>query len=117
MKTKITLFVALMILPFISFAKGPEYEDWEKHDVKGLYVEVESEDEADIVEDDRYFAKYRRLSSGVYKVEVSEKVTSKLWKIRGTDLYMYFRFNPFLFKWDEGVLDWDGYDGAFYKKP
>ena len=30
---------------------------------------------------------------------------------------MKFRYNPYLYKYDEGVLDWNGYDGIFYKEP
>ena len=30
---------------------------------------------------------------------------------------MFFRYNPYLYKWDEGILEWDGYSGTFYKKP
>lgn len=89
----------------------PEYKKWDNHDVKGVYIEVEDEDDADIEENGRYFQKYRRLSSDIYEVEVSEKVSSKLWKIKGTKFFMFFRYNPYLYKYDEGILDWGGYDG------
>ena len=89
----------------------------DNHDVKGVYIEVEDEDDADIEENGRYFQKYRSLSSDIYEVEVSEKVSSKLWKIKGTKFFMFFRYNPYLYKYDEGILDWGGYDGTFYKKP
>ena len=106
------------MLPFISMsADEPDYKKWEEHEVKALYIEVDDKEDADIEEDGRFFQKYRGLSSGKYEVEVSEKVTAKLWKIRGTRYYMLFRFNPFLFRHDEGLLDWDGYDGTFYKEP
>ncbi|HIZ33790.1 MAG TPA: hypothetical protein H9814_09710 [Candidatus Bacteroides merdigallinarum] len=107
----------MLWLPLQLPAQEPEYKEWDSHDVKGLYVEVENEDDADIEEDGRYFQKYRRLSSDVYEIEVSEKVSSKLWKIKGSKIFILFRYNPFLFKYDEGILEWNGYGGTFYEKP
>jgi len=117
-----TLFILTIILPVAVYADDPNYKEWDSHEIKGLYVLCSKADADEEYEDswnDKtvYFEKYRRLSSGVYEVEVSEKIDSKIWKIRGTNLYMFFRYNPFLFKWDEGILDWDGYTGTFYKKP
>ena len=112
------LFMLFMLwFPLQLLAQEPEYKKWDNHDVKGVYIEVEDEDDADIEENGRYFQKYRRLSSDIYEVEVSEKVSSKLWKIKGTKFFMFFRYNPYLYKYDEGILDWGGYDGTFYKKP
>lgn len=110
-----------LILAFMSYfpvmASETNYKQWEKHDVKGIYIEVQKESDYDVEKDDRYFQKYRRLSSGVYEIEVTDKVSSKLWKIRGTSYYLLFRFPPYLYKFDEGVLEWDGFEGTFYKKP
>lgn len=109
------LLVSLTMIPI--YANDPSYKKWDDHDVKGIYIEIKNESDADLEEDGRYFEKYRRLYRGVYEVEVSEKVSSKLWKIKGTDYFLLFRYNPYLYKFDEGVLEWDGYDGTFYKKP
>ena len=47
---------------------------------------------------------------------LAEKVESKFWRFNGTKYYALFTFNPFLWKWDEGVLVSDGKNGTFYKK-
>ncbi len=122
MVRKLITLLILSFLPTYIYADKPNYKNWEEHDVKGLYVLCSEDDADEEIEDSwndkiLYFEKYRRLSSGVYEIEVSEKIDSKIWKIKGTDLYMFFRYNPYLYKFDEGVLVWDGYSGTFYKKP
>lgn len=114
---KLSLFAILLMFPFTLMAQDPEYKKWESHDVKGLYIEIENENDADFEEDGRYFQRTKRLSRGEYEVEVNEKVSSKVWKIKGTKFYILFRFNPFLYKFDKGVLEWTGSNGTFYKKP
>ena len=116
------ILLFLSMLPLAMYADEPNYKNWDYHDVKGLYKLCSKADADEEYEDswnDRtlYFEKFRRLSRGVYEIEVSEKINSKIWKIKGTDLYMFFRYNPYLYRWDEGILDWDGYSGTFYKKP
>ncbi len=114
---KFKLLALLLVIPFTIMANEPEYKKWESHDVKGLYIEIEDEDDADLEEYGRYFQRYCRLSSGTYNIEVCEKVSSKVWQIKGTKFYILFRFNPFLYKFDEGVLEWTGSNATFYKKP
>lgn len=103
-----------------------DYKNWSHEDVIALYVEI-SEDEAkrngfdesySSYPEVRYFKKCK-VSSGLYEVEVYDKIDSKFWSIRYTSpkIFMKFRYNPFLFKFDEGLLDWDGSDGVFYQKP
>ena len=120
MKTKLKLVLCLILIaiPLIVLAqsKEPEYKKWDSHDVKSVYVEVEEEEDADVEFDERFFEK-KKLSSGVYEIEVIEKVDSKFWKIRGSNLFLYFRYNPYLYKYDEGILEWSGSDGIFYQKP
>jgi hypothetical protein len=58
-----------------------------------------------------------KVKDGVYKIEIYEKVSSKLWQIKGTNIYMYFRYNPYLYRFDEGVLAVSYSSGIFYKKP
>lgn len=102
------------------------YKNWSHEDVVALYVEI-SEDEAKRNGFDesypsyskvRYFQKCR-LSSGLYEVEVYDRVDSHFWGIHYTSpkMFMKFRYNPYLYNFDEGLLEWDGYDGVFYKKP
>lgn len=100
------------------------WEDWEDTDFK-IYVELEgceSLEEAQdydygaIEEDGRYFIP-KSISSGIYEVEIGEKVNSKMWKINHTSYFLKFKYNPWLWKWDEGVIDVFGGKGTFYKKP
>lgn len=126
MKKIITLFIlALCTAPINHInADNQEYQKWEHEDVVGIYKEIskyEAQKEGyDISYEDisevRYFNKVR-LDEGLYEVEVYEKVDSKFWSVHYTQYFLRFRYNPFLFKFDEGILDWNGYDGVFYKKP
>ena len=114
------LILMAILFPTVIYADEPDYKKWDKHDVKGLYIlcsKADADEEYEDFNETLYFEKYRRLSRGVYEIEVSEKIDSKIWKIKGTDLYMFFRYNPYLYRRDEGVLEWDGYSGTFYKKP
>ena len=45
----------ILWFPLQLLAQEPEYKEWESSEVKGLYIEVENEDDADIEEDGRYF--------------------------------------------------------------
>lgn len=121
---KLFLLCFILCVPYMVYADEKNYTNWEHEDVVGIYTEIsnmeakrqgydESYDDGDVV---RYFTKVR-LSEGKYEVEVSEKVDSKFWSIRGTAYFMKFRFNPYLYRFDEGILVWNGWDGVFYKKP
>jgi hypothetical protein len=136
------LFTLLLIFSSLNLT-AQEYKKWEQHDVKGFYekhqvVLAKNEYiniEYDAIDKDGntiystrieykdteygefiYFSK-TKLNSGQYEIEVYEKVNSKLWQVKGKNIYLLFRFNPFLFKWDKGVLDVSYNDGVFYKKP
>lgn len=91
-----------------------EYDDLDK-DGNSIYttrIEYKDTEYGEFI----YFTK-TRVNSGQYKVEVYEKVNSKLWQIKGKNVYLLFRYNPYLYKRDEGVLDVSYRDGIFYKKP
>lgn len=68
---KLSLLAILLMFPFTLMAQDPEYKKWESHDVKGLYIEIENENDADFEEDGRYFQRTKRLSRGEYEVEVN----------------------------------------------
>lgn len=93
-------------------------------EVVGIYKEISVyeamdygySEEFEDGDETKYFTKVR-LDEGLYEVEVKEKVSSRFWGINYTSYFMKFRYNPYLYKYDEGVLDWDGYDGFFYKEP
>lgn len=104
---------------------GNEYwKEWDDTDFQ-IYVELEgceSIEEAEeydysaIEEDDRYFVP-KTISSGTYEVEVIEKVNSRMWRLNHTNIFLKFKFNPFLYKWDKGIIDTYGGKGTFYKNP
>jgi hypothetical protein len=136
------LFIFLFLFISLSIT-AQEYKKWEQHDVKGFYEKHEiniakneyANIEYDAVDKDGnsiystrieykdtdygefiYFTK-TKISSGLYEIEVYEKVNSKLWQVKGKNIYLLFRYNPYLYKYDEGVLDVSYRDGIFYKKP
>jgi len=57
-----------------------------------------------------------KVEDGVYEVEVY-KISSKLYRIQGTNIYMYFRYSPYLYSYDEGVLEVSYNSGTFYEEP
>lgn len=106
------------------------YENWETEDIRGFYVKLddcETDEQAEFLSDKYYSGEYieeggdyfakTTVNSGIYEVELSEKVTNKLYKIKGTDCYIYFKWSTSLWKWDEGVMDVWNSKGTFYIKP
>lgn len=124
MKNLLLVFVMLLVPFTILKAENSEYQDWENEEVVGIYKEISVyeamdygySEEFEDGNETRYFTKVR-LDEGLYEVEVKEKVSSRFWGINYTRYFMKFRYNPYLYKYDEGVLDWNGYDGIFYKEP
>ena len=118
------LICLFVILPTTMVKADDSYTDWDDHDVVGLYIEISKSDAQKYGFDEmfgegsnaRFFEK-ARIDSGLYEIEVYDKVDSRFWGIRGTKIFIKFRYNPFLYNYDEGVLDWDGYSGTFYEKP
>ena len=56
--SNIISFLSMLFMlwfPLQLLAQEPEYKKWDNHDVKGVYIEVEDEDDADIEENGRYF--------------------------------------------------------------
>ena len=93
----------------------------EKHDIKAFYVEISELDAKrsgfDETFDNRYFVK-TRLEEGLYEVEVGDNLDSKFYGIRFTKFFMLFRYSPYLYKFDEGIIKvTNGYDaGEFIEK-
>lgn len=122
MKRELLFIVSFVILSFNLFAQ--QYKEWDDHDVVRFYEKKEITLESNSLDEDgndiydrtiTYFVP-TKVKDGIYEVEVSEKVSSNLWQIKGTNIYMYFRFNPFLFRFDEGVLEVSYSSGTFYEK-
>jgi hypothetical protein len=122
MNIRILLLIFLVSLSTTSF--GQQYKEWDEHDVVKFYekkeisLEYNSLDENgdDIYDNDITYYIPTKVKDGVYEIEVYDKVSSKLWQIKGTNTYMKFRYNPYLYKWDEGILEVSYNSGTFYKK-
>lgn len=89
----------------------------ETHDVVNIYEKKELErgtlnEEGEEIE---FVLVPTKLEAGKYDVEICDNVSPTVYNIRGTDLYVEFRFNPFLFRFDEGLLDWGYGHGTFYE--
>lgn len=104
---------------------------WESEDVDGLYVYLDGVDDDDVAdyyareysdgeyirEGWKYFAKVSQ-TWGEYEVTLGERVASNLYKIRGSDIYIHFKWGlPDVSSGDEGVLDLSGTFSTFYIKP
>jgi|GEM_PF-355346 len=121
---KLLLFTLFLTISAIRLS-AQQYKEWDEHDVVRFYEKKEivlEDNSLDENGDDMYsrtitYFVPTKIKEGVYEVGVSEKISSKLWQISGTDIYMYFRFNPFLFRFDDGILEVAYSSGTFYKTP
>lgn len=122
---KLELIISTFFIFFSYSLFAQQYKKWDSHDVIRFYEKKEITLEYNSLDKDGneiydrtivYFIP-TKVKDGVYEVEVSEKISSKLWQIRGTNVYMYFRYNPYLYKFDEGILEVSYSSGTFYKKP
>lgn len=105
------------VLPLPGYSQT-SYEDWEDHDVIKFYgkIDLEYNTLSEEGEDISIIYVPSKIDDGTYEVEVY-KVSNKLYQIRGTNIYMLFRYSPYLYNYDEGVLSVSYNSGTFYKKP
>jgi hypothetical protein len=123
---KKNIYIIVLLSCFSSSLFAQQYKKWEGHDVirfyekKEITLDYNSLDKEGNDINDRtitYFVP-TKVKDGVYEVELYEKVSSKLWQIKGTNIYLYFRYNRyFLYKFDEGILEISYFSSTFYKKP
>ncbi len=110
------ILLLLLISPFSIF--GQSYKNWKNHDVIRFYEKIDLDyltlDENG--EEIRAIFVPTQVKNGTYDISVT-KVSSKLYQVRGSNIYMYFRFTPFLFTFDEGILEVSGSSGTFFEKP
>ncbi len=118
----------LYIIFFTFFSTGisaQDYKEWDHHDITSYYEKKEITLDYNSLDKDGnelynrtiiYFVP-TKIKDGVYEVEVNDKISSKLWQIKGTNTYILFRYNPYLYKYDEGILEVSYSYGIFYKKP
>ncbi len=114
MKKIILLFFIFFPLVFL----GQSYTDWEEHDIVRFYKKINLDYnslDGDGEEIDEIYVP-TKVEDGAYEIEV-KKVSSKLYGVYGTEIYIYFRYSPYLYNYDEGVLIVSYNTGSFYEKP
>jgi hypothetical protein len=117
MKLYSIFYISVFIL-FPIFALSQTYEDWDDHDVTRFYEKIDLPSDALDKEGESIDEVYvpTTVEDGTYEIEVY-KVSSKLYQIRETNIYMYFTFTPFLFSFDKGILKVSYNSGTFYEEP
>lgn len=93
--------------------------EWEEHEITGIYTQAQSLEDikrSDCIKinDDYYIP--ARVKNGTYDIEIGDKVDSKFYNIRNTQLYFMFRYTPYLYKFDEGYAEIYNNKGTFYKE-
>lgn len=109
----LSLFLSINLLCF-----SQSYEDWDEHDIVRFYEKIELKSNTLDREGEEIEEIYvpTKVEDGIYEVEVY-KVSSKLYQIRSTNIYMFFRYSPYLYNYDEGILKVYNNSGTFYEKP
>ena len=115
------ILLLLVLCLNISMVLGQEYKNWEKYDIEGFYIIAKSKAEAKISKNVlREGADYYLLTAmadQVFPSGVSKKITPKLYKLKDTEIYIFFSFPPFLFDADNGMIEIKDNKGTFFKKP
>ena len=113
---RLIFFSFLLSINFVGFSQN--YEEWDEHDVVRFYEKIELKSYSLDSEGEEIEEIYvpTKVEDGIYEVEVF-KVSSKLYQIRNTNIYMYFRYSPYLYNYDEGILKVYYNSGILYEKP
>lgn len=111
------MFALTLLFPIVAMGLDSS-QDVEKHDVIAVYERIDFDNETlDENGDEIQFVLVKKsLKEGQYKIEIGNRINSNIYEVRGTNIYLKFRFPPFLYTFDEGVLDWPRYGyGTFYE--
>ena len=57
------------------------------------------------------------MDDQVFPSGISKKITPKLYKLKDTEIYVFFTFPPFLYDSDNGMIEIKNNKGVFYKSP
>ena len=98
------ILLLLVLCLNISMVLGQEYKNWEKYDIEGFYIIAKSKAEAKISKNvlregaDYYIL--TEMDDQVFPSGVSKKITPKLYKLKDTEIYIFFvstqfRASPF----------------------
>lgn len=113
---KTTLIPSLLIC-LLSFHIN-SVEAQEEHDVVAVYEKIDLDygtlDENG--EEISFILVKTNLKNGMYSIEIGDKINSTIYGVRGSDLYLEFRYSPYLYRFDEGVLEWSYGSGTFYEE-
>lgn len=112
-----TILISIVLLGLSSFTTK-SFKMQNEHDVVAVYEKVELDygtlDESG--EEISFIFVKTSLKSGTYDIEIGEKINSTFYGVRGSNLYLKFRYSPYLYRFDEGVLEWSYNSGTFYEK-
>ena len=103
------ILLLLVLCLNISMVLGQEYKNWEKYDIEGFYIIAKSKAEAKISKNvlregaDYYIL--TEMDDQVFPSGVSKKITPKLYKLKDTEIYIFFSVPPFLFDADNGMIE------------
>ena len=101
------ILLLLVLCLNISMVLGLEYKNWEKYDIERFYIFAKSKAEAKISKNvlregaDYYIP--TEMDDPVFPSEFSKKITPKLYKLKDTEIYVFFTFQPFLNDSDNGM--------------
>lgn len=111
------IFLVFVIIGVSYSMYGQYYKDWTDHEIIRFYEKVELDSYSLNEDGDEISSIYTptKVNDGVYEVEL-RKISYKLYQIIGTNIYMYFRYPPHLYNYDEGILDVSYSEGIFYEK-
>ena len=100
------ILLLLVLCLNISMVLGQEYKNWEKYDIEGFYIIAKSKAEAKISKNvlregaDYYIL--TEMDDQVFPSGVSKKITPKLYKLKDTEIYIFFRtLSKILCKWKQ----------------
>lgn len=120
MKKGSLIFIFVLSIVSISWLNPQDklYKRWESHDIEAIYEKKELDYETyDENGDEISFILVKcDLESDNYEVEIGDKISSYIYEIKDSDLYLKFNYSTYLNSYDEGVLVWDGYSGVLYIK-
>lgn len=104
--------ILCIIIPLM-FTFSQEYRNWPKYSYIRFYEKKELSLPSGSLDSDGnviygativYFAP-TYLRDGIYEVIIGEKISSYLYQISGTNIYMQFSLAPFMFGYLKGVLE------------
>ena len=114
------ILLLLVLCLNISMVLGQEYKNWDKYDIEGSIRIANQKTEARLAKCIEEGADYyipTEMDDQVFPSGISKKITPKLYKLKDTEIYVFFTFPPFLYDSDNGMIEIKNNKGVFYKSP